>query len=88
MTIDYEEKNLKPRNDTVDILKKIVAVLVIGGAFDSIFLCEWGVSFDSKIFQEISSFHMPLFVLVSRYLFYWTRLHMISSCFSRCERIL
>ena len=43
MTIDYEEKNLKSRNDTVDILKKIAAVLVIGGAFDSIFFCEWVV---------------------------------------------
>ena len=64
------------RNTTIDILKGIAIILVIyahciqfGSGSDYL---ENQSFFDNEIFKFIYSFHMPLFMLISGYLFYFS----------------
>lgn len=64
------------RNTTIDILKGIAIILVIfahciqfGSGPDYL---KTQAFFDNYIFKLIYSFHMPLFMLISGYLFYYT----------------
>ena len=64
----------KERNKKIDLLRAIAIILVIighciqygsGGRF-----LEGGLFYDNILFKIIYSFHMPLFMLISGYLFY------------------
>lgn len=64
------------RNTTIDILKGIAIILVIyahciqfGSGSDYL---ESRFFFNNLIFKFIYSFHMPLFMIISGYLFYYT----------------
>ena len=64
------------RNTTIDILKGIAIILVIyahciqfGSGSDYL---ESQFFFNNQIFKFIYSFHMPLFMIISGYLFYFT----------------
>ena len=66
----------KKRNDYIDIVKGIAIVLVVIGhciQFGSgkAYFLE-GDYFSNPVFKFIYSFHMPLFMLVSGYLFYYS----------------
>lgn len=59
------------RNDTIDIIKGIAVLLVIYGHVIQILYTGTGRSFFSDNIEKfICSFHMPLFSLISGYLFY------------------
>ena len=60
------------RNDVLDIVKGIAAILVVWGHTIQYFSVGGFDFWESSIFRMIYSFHMPLFMLVSGYLFYWT----------------
>lgn len=60
------------RNDVLDIVKGIAAVLVVWGHAIQYFSTGGFDFWESSIFRIIYSFHMPLFMLVSGYVFYWT----------------
>ena len=64
------------RNKNIDILKGVLIILVVVGH-----CIQYGNGsqyinnlsfFDNKIFKIIYSFHMPLFMLISGYLFYYS----------------
>lgn len=64
------------RNTTIDLLKGIAIILVIfahciqfGSGLDYF---ESQSFYNNQIFKSIYSFHMPLFMLISGYLFYFT----------------
>lgn len=64
------------RNGTLDTLKGIAIILVIfahciqfGSGFDYL---ESKLFYDNVVFKFIYSFHMPLFMLISGYLFYFS----------------
>ena len=64
------------RNTTIDILKGVAIILVIfahciqfGSGSNYLESLSF---FDNQIFKFIYSFHMPLFMLISGYLFYFT----------------
>lgn len=65
---------MKERNTTLDLTKGILIVLVVlGHAIQYSGNGNWEDSqlfFDDIIFRSIYSFHMPLFMMVSGYLFY------------------
>lgn len=69
-------KQTANRNTTIDLLKGIAIILVIfahciqfGSGADYL---ESQSFFENKVFKFIYSFHMPLFMLISGYLFYFT----------------
>lgn len=67
-----EKTKNNSRNEVIDTIKGIAAVLVVWGHSIQ-YLSVNGLEFwDSKVFQVIYSFHMPLFMVISGYLFYWT----------------
>lgn len=64
------------RNESLDILKGILVLLVVWGhaiqfgfGFE---YCEKYYYFDDSIYKLIYSFHMPLFMAISGYLFYYS----------------
>lgn len=65
---------MKTRNELIDILKAIAIILLIlghsiqGGSGNEYLLNN--LFFDNYLFKFIYSFHMPLFMLISGYLFY------------------
>lgn len=71
---ERERENVAPRRDpTIDLLKATAIILVVIGhciqyGSGQAYLCN-GAYFDSIIFKIIYSFHMPLFMLISGYLF-------------------
>ena len=70
------KKQEKKRNEYIDILKGVAIVLVVVGhciQFGSgVSYLENNEFFQNIVFRFIYSFHMPLFVLISGYLFYNT----------------
>lgn len=67
---------MKKRNEYIDVIKGIAIVLVIIGhciqyGSGNQFL-SGGLFFEDNFFKIIYSFHMPLFMLVSGYLFYYS----------------
>lgn len=61
----------KNRNEIIDIVKGIAILLVVYGHIIQILYIGAGKSFfEDNIEKVICSFHMPLFALVSGYLFY------------------
>lgn len=63
---------VEKRNDVLDIVKGVAAILVVWGHAIQYF-STGGIDFwESSVFRIIYSFHMPLFMLVSGYVFYWT----------------
>lgn len=64
------------RNNVIDIVKGITILLVIYGHVIQILYMGTGMEFFSdRIEKFICSFHMPLFSLISGYLFYFTCIH-------------
>lgn len=64
------------RNRTIDVIKGIAIIFVIyghciqfGSGADYL---ETGSFYNNSLFKFIYSFHMPLFMLISGYLFYYT----------------
>lgn len=64
--------NAKPRDTVLDIARGIAAILVVWGHCIQYFSVNGLDFWESKVFQAIYSFHMPLFMLISGYLFFWT----------------
>lgn len=68
----------KNRNRTIDVIKGIAIILVIYGhciQFGSgVDYLETGSFYNNSLFKFIYSFHMPLFMLISGHLFYYTML--------------
>jgi len=64
------------RNNTIDIIKAVAIILVCIGhsiQFGSGFnILSEEIFFDNICFKIIYSFHMPLFMLISGYLFYFS----------------
>ena len=60
------------RNLTLDVVKGIAILLVLFGHIIQYTSCNAFDFFENKLFIFIYSFHMPLFMLVSGYLFYNT----------------
>ncbi len=61
------------RNNFIDIIKGVAIFLMLWG--HCIQICVLGSDFDffdNSVFKTIYSFHMPLFMLVSGYLFYFS----------------
>ena len=60
----------KVKNQNIDILKGVAIFLVVFG--HCIQYCSQGYFdfFENKVFIFIYTFHMPLFMLISGYLFY------------------
>lgn len=64
------------RNELIDVIKGVAIILVVMGhciQYGSGY--DWmtsGVFFDNYLFKTIYSFHMPLFMLVSGYLFWYS----------------
>ncbi len=70
-------KNMrKDRDQTLDIAKGLLIVFVVlGHAIQYSFGAEYTDSrlfFDNIVFKSIYTFHMPLFMLISGYLFYYS----------------
>lgn len=65
------ENNKKERNIKIDIIKGISIFLVLWGHYIQYTTLDEGY-YDNWIFKIIYSFHMPLFMLISGYLFYGT----------------
>lgn len=65
---------MKERNIFIDVIKGIAIILVVFGHCIQCgtALCENRSFFDSPIFMAIYSFHMPLFMIISGYLFYFS----------------
>ena len=65
---------MKERNTTLDLAKGILIILVVlGHAIQYSGNGNWEDSqlfFDDIVFRAIYSFHMPLFMMISGYLFY------------------
>lgn len=82
------------RNSTIDVIKGFAIILVIIGhciQFGSgVAYLDNGLFFDNILFKLIYSFHMPLFMLVSGYLFYFTlqKYSFISVIISRIKSLL
>lgn len=62
----------KKRNDVLDVTKGFCVFLVILGHVIQYFSANKYDFFENKLFQIIYSFHMPLFMILSGYLFYYT----------------
>lgn len=67
---------MKNRNDTIDILRGIAVLLMIFGhaiqyGSGQLWINSEGY-FDNYIFKFIYGFHMPLFMLISGYLFFYS----------------
>ena len=62
----------RQRNKIIDILRGISMICVSWG--HSIQYCSVGTFdfFENPVFRFIYSFHMPLFIIISGYSFYWT----------------
>lgn len=77
---------MKTRSNYLDILKGYAIILVVFGHCIQYGSGQQamsnGVYFDNKVFQMIYSFHMPLLMLISGYLFYNT-----TKKYSDCEII-
>lgn len=67
---------MKTRSNYLDILKGYAIILVVFGHCiqygSGLQAMSNGLYFDNKVFQMIYSFHMPLLMLISGYLFYNT----------------
>lgn len=61
------------RNDLLDISKGIAIFLMLWGHCIQYGVADSGVDyFENSVFKAIYSFHMPLFMLISGYLFYFS----------------
>lgn len=60
------------RNTTIDIIKGVAIFLVLWGHFIQYTALDTFDYFENEVFKFIYSFHMPLFALISGYLFYGT----------------
>lgn len=65
---------MSKRDITLDLAKGLLIILVVlGHNIQYLFGSEWLMSsqfFDDVVFKAIYSFHMPLFMMISGYLFY------------------
>lgn len=86
---------MKQRNQYLDILRGLAAVLMVFGHClqygNGTEFVKSNAFFDNTFFALIYSFHMPLFMILSGYLFYYT----VTKCRShrefiinRCQRIM
>lgn len=84
------EKNNKFRNIKIDVIKGIAVFLVIWGHFIQYTTGHPYEYFENSVFKLIYSFHMPLFALISGYLFYATvqRKKLKEIIYSRIKGIL
>ncbi|MCU6184377.1 acyltransferase family protein [Citrobacter cronae] len=65
-------ESISKRNQGIDLLKGIAIILVVWGHSIQ-YLKKDGISFfDNYLFITIYSFHMPLFMMISGYLFYYS----------------
>ncbi len=64
--------NNKQRNLNIDIIKGLAIFLVLWGHSIQYFSIKGPDFFDNQMFKFIYSFHMPLFMLISGYLFYFS----------------
>jgi len=68
--MEYNIQNKQARNDFIDFLKGLSIFFVLWGhCIQYLTLGQWDF-FEDKAFIFIYSFHMPLFIMISGYLFY------------------
>lgn len=60
------------RNNFIDFVKGILICLVVWGHTIQYFLLENGSFYEDIVYKIIYSFHMPLFMVISGYVFYWS----------------
>ncbi|MDO4744065.1 MAG: acyltransferase family protein, partial [Clostridia bacterium] len=61
------------RNNFIDIAKGVAIFLMLWGHCIQICVIGSGIDFfENSVFKTIYSFHMPLFMLISGYLFYFS----------------
>lgn len=63
---------LKKRNYLIDVLKGYAIILVVYGHSIQFLMSKNQDFFENPVFKIIYSFHMPLFMLISGYLFYFS----------------
>ena len=73
--LDKRNPEMK-RNQSLDAIKGILIVLVVLGhslqyGFGRLY-CDGGYFYDDYLFRAIYTFHMPLFMLISGYLFFYS----------------
>lgn len=89
ITISQKEKN-KNRNAKIDIIKGVAVFLVLWGHYIQYTSAGQFDYFQNAVFKWIYSFHMPLFAVISGYLFYGTiqRKKMKEIVYSRIRGLL
>ncbi len=80
-------QNARSRNLTIDFIRGVAILLVVLGhniqyGSGDIFYKSAGY-FDNSLFKLIYSFHMPLFALLSGYLFFWTMKKSVNNVLKR-----
>lgn len=60
------------RNDFLDFIRGILIILVVWGHAIQYFMLDKGSFYDDPVYKIIYSFHMPLFMVISGYVFYWS----------------
>lgn len=63
---------MEKRNEKIDFLKGVAIFLVVYGHIIQYCIKNKGDFFLNLVFKIIYSFHMPLFMIISGYLFYNT----------------
>lgn len=63
---------MKERNRTIDIIRGFAVLLVLWGHVIQYFTIDGFAFYDNWLYKTIYSFHMPLFMIVSGYLFYYS----------------
>lgn len=81
---------INKRNDTIDLLKGIAILCVVWGHTIQYATGNDGNFFDDIGYLYINSFHMPLFMLLSGYLFYksWSRECSFEKLFERVKNLM
>ena len=80
---------MEKRNKEIDIIKGIATLLVLWGHSIQYFSLDNFSFYENWMFRGIYSFHMPLFMLVSGYLFYYSkkRHSLRNLCISRIKSL-
>ena len=61
---------MEKRNKTIDIIRGFAVFLVLWGHVIQYFTIDGFAFYDNYLYKLIYSFHMPLFMIVSGYLFF------------------
>ena len=63
---------MEKRNKTIDIIRGFAVLLVLWGHVIQYFTIDGFTFYDNYLYKFIYSFHMPLFMIVSGYLFFYS----------------